>query len=141
MVVESRDPAVAFAEYAQQRLGIPWPTQKDIIVLRRGVKDVFANCPGTDWYSICRLVDWASARNRRYKRVWALVHDFRDAWHDHYLPELNRPLVQGDVESAIRAALDVETDPRWRRQLLGVQGSDARAAVLADWRAQRGRHG
>jgi len=132
------DQPKAFAEYAQQTLGVPWPTLKDLILLRKKANEFFEHYPHTDWRTLCRVVDWAANRKKRYSRVWMLVDDFRKAWAAGALPELdpNRQ-TNATVEEQIFEALETETDESWRRRLLLAQGARQQEEVLALWRQER----
>ena len=137
-VLDAPDPVVAFAEYTQQRLGVPWPTQADLRILRRKVREFFAHYPKLTYGTLCRVVEWARSRRRRFDRVWKVVDAFRLAWVDGVIPELAPDATDDSVEERITAALAVETDPWWRRTLIGAQGRDARAQVIGEWQTIRG---
>lgn len=136
-VQEAEDKPRAFAEYAQQTLGVPWPTAKDLVILRKKAKDFFEHYPDADWRTLCRVVSWAANRKRRYSRVWMLVEDFRKAWASGALPELDpNTRRSGTVEEEIFKALETETDETWRRRLLLAQGAMQQEEVLAAWRSR-----
>lgn len=133
-VQEADDPNKAFANYVQQTLGVPYPTIKDMTILRKKTKLFFQNVPDADWKTLCKVVQWAKARKRRPPRVFMVVEMFRDAWAAGYLPELDRHArVDETVEAGIERALAVETRPEWRARLLGASGVTARAAAFAEW--------
>lgn len=138
-VQNAPDPAKAFAEYAQQSLGVPWPSYKDLILLRKKAKEFFEHYPDADWRTLCRVVTWAANRKRRYARVWALVDDFRRAYRDGALPELSPGVVRqsASVQEMVDDALKVETDEVWRRRLLLADGRMQQEEVLAAWRRER----
>lgn len=136
-VQNADDQAKAFAEYAQQTLGVPWPTLKDLVMLRKKAKDFFVHYPDADWRTLCRVVVWAANRKKRYARVWMLVDDFRKAWATGALPELDpHTRTDVDVEAEIHAALAKEQDQTWRRRLGLAQGSERQKEVLAAWRRE-----
>ena len=126
--------AQSFAAYAQQKLGVPYPTGKDIAILRRQVKQLFEQQPTATWMTLVRTVQWAVEKKKRYARVYTLVGAFRYAYADGYLPELDpKEAVDEDVERGIAEALQIERDATWRRRLIGAQG-EMRATVLNAWR-------
>lgn len=135
------DPVVAFAEFTQQKLGVPWPTQKDMNILRAKINEFFEHYPKLSYYTLCRVVEWCRQRHRRYDRVWKVIGAFRYAYVDGVLPELAPDQMEEPVEQRIAAALAVETGERWRRALIGAEGTEARRQVIAEWEAKRGPHG
>lgn len=128
------DPAKAFCEYAQQTLGVPWPTIKDMTILRKKTKVFFEQYPQCDWRTMCRVVQWCATRKKRHSRVWMVVEEFRKAWTAGALPELN-PHTHRDeaVEDRVYKALEEEQDPVWRRRLLLAQGSQDQEEVYQMW--------
>lgn len=132
---EVNDPR-SFAEYCQQKAGIPYPGYRQMPALRKTLATFFEQNPKFSYPMLCRVVDWVRARKRRVPHAHMVPSMFRYAWADGYLPELD-PSEQVDdrVEAAIKAALVVETDPDWRRRLLGSRGLRARREVLEAWRA------
>lgn len=137
LVVDAPDPVVAFANYVQQKIGVPWPTLQDMKILRGKIKEFFSHYPKATFHTLCRIVDWARARRRRFDRVWKVVEAFRLAWVDGALPELNPSDRDDSVEARIAAALEAETDQVWRQWLIGAEGTKARREVVEDWEDQR----
>jgi hypothetical protein len=137
-VVNAPDPVVAFAEYVQQKLGVPWPTAKDMNILRSKIKEFFGHYPKLTYFTLCRIVEWARARHRRYDRVWKVIDAFRYAWKDGALPELDPDRAETTVEERITAALTVETNPMWRRCLIGAAGVEARRRIIDEWETKAG---
>lgn len=137
-VATAQDPVLAFAEYAQQTLGVPWPTIADLKILRLKINEFFEHYPRLNYFTLCRVVTWAKARHRRFKRVWCVVEAFRDAYLDGALPELDPNHSEASVEERITAALQVETSQAWRRILIGAQGTTTRREMLAKWETERG---
>lgn len=128
--------ADTFCEYAQQMLGVPWPTTRDKIVLKAKVAEVARRYPVMDWRAFCRVVDWMRTRHKRPARVWMIVESFREAWASGVLPELDpRDDEDPDLERLIRAALWVEENPYWRNRLIGSRGSHARRRSFEAWLA------
>lgn len=132
------DPPKAFADYCQQTIGTPWPTLKDMIVLRRKIKDFFALYPQCNYVSLCRVAQWARSHKKRPTRAWLIMDMFREAWRDGYLPELD-PAERRDenIEDNISTALDEETRPEWRSRLLGARGVEARREAYEEWLINR----
>lgn len=128
--------AKSFANFAQQKLGIPYPTQKSIAVLNKALKEFFAQYPQADYSTMCRLVEWAISKKKRFAHTYSLVYAFRYAYKDGYLPELdpNRERTNDDLEALIEEALVVEKDPEWRRRFMVAHGVKARGEVYEAWR-------
>lgn len=133
-VATADDPYKAFAEYCQQIIGVPWATQKDLIVLRKRGKEFFGHYPHADWYTLCRVASWCRSRRRRLPRVFMVIDEFRNAWKAGVLPELDPANRQEtNVEEAIAAALEIETRQDWRRRLIGARGIEARREAYREW--------
>jgi hypothetical protein len=124
----------AFAQYCQQTVGIAWPTVKDMTILRKRCADFLENVPGADWGTLCRVAQYCRARKRRVPRVYMVIDEFRHAWRDGYLPELDPSNRQDEaVEAEIIRILGFEKRDGWRRRLLGAQGLDARRLAVEEW--------
>jgi hypothetical protein len=121
-------------QFIKQQIGIGYVTQKDGVIFRKKVTDMFKNYPGSSWQTLVRTTEWAKSRRKRYARLHELVEAVRFAYADGYLPELDSNH-QEDIDAQIRAVLRVEMDPEWRRRLLVAQGTRAKMSVLADWQA------
>jgi hypothetical protein len=137
--VEAEDvtDARSYANYCQERLGIPYPTKQQLVGLQTQIKDFFSVYPHTDYHSLIRLCDWAKARHRRFATVNGLLSGFRYAWAAGYLPELDpgyRPV--SGIDTVIQQALRVEKDLYWRDRLQSCYGS-GREVVLGEWRTMR----
>jgi hypothetical protein len=139
-VQAAKDRPRAFAEFCQQTIGTPWPTIKDMTILRRKIKEFFARYPQCDYHSLCRVAQWTRSRKRRPTRTWMVVEFFREAWRDGYLPELDpAEQTEASVEEGIAFALDEERRPEWRRRLLGARGVEARREAYQEWLNDRPR--
>lgn len=137
-VAGAKEPVVAFAGYASQTIGIPTPTIKDMTILRKKCKEFFAEYPHCDWYTMCRIVQWAKARKKRFARVWMLVARYREAWSANFIPELeNTDREDIDVEAGIARALEVEERVGWRRRLTMTSGAELRRGVLLEWQTEQ----
>lgn len=135
LVQNAVDQPVAFAEYCQQTMGVPWPTGKDMQVLRKRIKEFFTQYPHTDYHTLCRVVTFLRTRKRRVPRVWMVVDEFRKAWAAGALPELDPGRARDDhLDTLIADALLTETDPQWRRRLLLAENPQAQREVYASWR-------
>ena len=131
--------AKTFATYCQQTLGIPYPRQQDIRYLHKSLREFFEHYPQADYYTLCRIVEWAKAKKKRYAHVNKLVYAFRYAYADGFLPELdpNSEPVDEQLEELIEAALKEETDDEWRRRLMIARGVTARTEVYQAWKQHR----
>jgi hypothetical protein len=136
-VATAPDPNLAFALYAQQVLGVPFATVKDLVALRTRVADVFNRCPQANYYTLCRVVRWATRKRIRRARVYQIIDLVPEAWADRALPELDEPVRDEGIEQRIADALNVENDPSWRRRLIGAMGTTSRSRVLNDWMLSR----
>lgn len=132
-VQNADDKPRAYAEYLQQTMGVPWPTAKDLVILRRKIKEVFENYPQADYYTLCRLAAWCKSRRKRYSRVWMVVETLRDAWAAGALPELDPEGEDKELEEKIAEALKTEEREGWRRRLMGASGRTARKEAYEEW--------
>lgn len=126
--------AESFAGYAQQQLGIPYPTLKQMIILKRQIKDVMEKNPGFTYASLPRVVEWAKSRKKRFADPIKLLSSFRYAFEDGYLPELSEryeDLIE--IDDKINAALRVETDQEWRRALMLSEDIEEKNAMYTKW--------
>ncbi len=125
--------AETFAAYCQQRMGIPYPTQKDLIVLRRRAKEFFNENPRANWQTMVRVADWCNNNRKRFPQAYGVFSQVRYAWAARYVPELD-PVQRVDValEERITSALAQETDAEWRRRLMVATGP-MREVVYAAW--------
>lgn len=131
------NPADVFCKYVQQAVGVPFPTGKDIVIVRRRAKEFFAAYPHTNWYTLCRVANWCKARKRRPTRPWMVIDHFRDAWSAGFIPELNDTTrVNESVEERIAKVLQVERRESWRRRFVMAQG-EARERVLSEWESEQ----
>jgi hypothetical protein len=126
--------ADTFSNYVRQVFGTPGNIT-DLVVLRKKLKEYQNTWPNADWNALLRTVDWAKARRKRPAHCYYIVDWVRYAWADGYLPELDAKPVDEALEDAIREALQVETDPEWRRRLAGSEGR-ARKEVYLAWKSQ-----
>lgn len=120
----------SFAKWTQANFGVPGITQKDIAILKSKSKKFFAEYPGTDWQTLVQVANWCASKKRRVARVWAYVDMYRYAWADHAI-DIHR---QDDLDEAIEAALQMETDPAWRSRLRRSVGA-YRKEVYEEWQA------
>lgn len=131
--------AKSFATYCQQRMGVPYPTVKNMATLKRRSKEVFATYPDATWQTFVRTLDWCMSHHRRFAETYSIVAFVKYAWRDGYLPELD-PKVPVDeyLEHQIESILKQETDADWRYRLMASTGVEARRRVYNAWRIERG---
>lgn len=133
-VAEADDPFEIYAHYVRQNVGTPGASKKDLAVLRKKVKQLFEQEPRLDWYSMCRVAQWARAKKRRPPHVHLMADYVKYAWADKYLPELDPDHEDDSLEQKIERALNVEEDAWWRRRLIMTKGVQARTDVYREWR-------
>lgn len=121
-----------FCHYSSQVAGIPYPTRSHLNKAKTLLEELFEQYPALTWRGLCQLPLWAKARKKRYPHVLVLINSARYAYADGYLPEMDIDYVDRDMERKIEKALEVETDPDWRRRLLSSRGK-ARHEVYARW--------
>jgi hypothetical protein len=122
----------SYANYVQQNLGTPFPTGKQMVILRKTIKDFFKAYPDADYGTLIRLVEWAKARKKKYAHCYALVSSFRYAWSDGYLPELD-PNPTKEIDRAIEEAIAKESDEEWRRRLGMASGIEVKTEIYNAW--------
>jgi hypothetical protein len=126
-----------FARFCQQTMGMPLPRLKDYPILAKQVKLIFAQHPNADWQTMCRLTEWARNRKKRFAYPQQLVSQYRLAWADGYLPELDPSHADPETEAGITRALATEKDPEWRRRMIRAQGVNGRKKVYEAWKAEQ----
>lgn len=129
-----------FATYCQQRTGTPYPTTKEIPILRKTIKEFFELYPKADYFTLCRVVDWCRSHKKRYRTTAAvLAVGWKYAWSAGYLPELDPSYEHEDedLEELISDALAVEDHEGWIRRLSIAQGNEARRKVYDVWCKER----
>lgn len=126
-----------FARYVQQRLGVPYPTTKNLVILNKAVKSFFEEYPHLGYESLCNLVDWAKAKNKRFGDTYVLVNMYRYAWQDGFMPELDPidPEAVG-VQEKEDYLLEHEEDSYWRNKMLDAQTFEAKTAIYESWEDQ-----
>lgn len=134
-VQKADDKVKAYCNYVQQIIGVPYPTGKDIAIVRRKAKDFFKLYPQADWYTLCRVAHWCKARKRRPAYIHNVIDSYRFAWSAGYIPELSSADRKDEnVEQQIALALQVERRDGWRRRLILSSGPEQRKKVLDEWR-------
>ena len=121
----------AFAAYAAQESGTPYPSKQHLFAAENTVKQLFEMYPELSWQSMCRLVDWAKDNKRRFPHIEALIASYRYAYADGYLTVLNTDTTE-NLEAKIARAIEEETDPEWLRRLRNSKGP-GRKVVYAAW--------
>lgn len=129
--------SIAYANYMQQKLGVPYPTVKDMIVLRKKIKALFEQYPNADWKTLCKIVDYCKSVRYRPNRAWAVLDKHREAWAAGFVPEMdfNYKPPEPAIDDRITDALAAEKRPGWRRRLLMAQTPEQKKGVLEQWRA------
>lgn len=83
------DDAESFALYVRQKLGTPYPTQQQLIVLRRQLRQFFEQYPDLGFDVLLKVVDWSRAKRKRPAHAYTLLSYVRYAWSDGALPDLD----------------------------------------------------
>lgn len=128
--------ASEFAQFAQQNLGTPWATKKDMVLLQKRSNEFFSHYPHCGWDTLCRVVMWAKRKRKRFAYVWQTVDAFRWAWQDGAIPELERSRDDA-VEDRIDDALTIETNDVWRTALIGTENRNQRRELVEQWEQER----
>lgn len=136
LVAAAPDPVVGLSNYMEQILGVGFPTQKDLLVLRKRIKEIFQHYPAADYHTLCRLVRYNKSIKRRFSRVYTVMDSFREAMAAGWLPELTNATSE-TAETHIRRILETETDPRWRARLLACRDDSARHHMIECWESSR----
>lgn len=131
------DSVESFCEYIQQSMGTPYPTVKMMPSTRKTFARFFEQYPKADWQTLCKTVDYCRAKKKRLAQAYSIVSMVRFAWRDGFLPELD-PNVDKEVDAAIAAALEVETDREWRKRLMLATSVEGKQIALREWGEARG---
>lgn len=123
----------SYANYVQQNLGTPYPNTKQLIILRKNIKQLFELYPEADYTTLIKMVEWAKSKKKKFAHSYALVASYRYAWRDGYLPELD-PNPTKEIDAAIEAALAQETDEEWCRRLAMASGIDVKTEIYTAWK-------
>lgn len=124
-----------FARYVQQRLGTPYPTVKNLVILNKAIKDFFESYPHVGYDSLCNMVDWAKAKNKKFAETYSLVSVYRYAWKDGFLPELDPVNVESEnFQVKEDELLNNETDPYWRNKIISAQTIEAKEQIYNLWK-------
>lgn len=137
-----------FARYCSQQTGTPYPTGKQIAILRKNIKELFEQYPSMDYHSLCRIVEWSKAKHKRYATPGGMLGGgMRFAWRDGYLPECSPGWVPLDPETEDNIAVAVQkemyddaapADPSWLHRLANSRGNAQRKGVYEQWLLERG---
>lgn len=128
--------ADTLTRYVCQTVGSPYAF-KDTIVMKKKLNEFFAAYPKTSYDTMIKVAHWARAKKKRPAHAFYIVDMARYAWADGALPELDPSNVDSDLETNIRRALEEETNPEWRRRLIGSEGA-GRRVVFDAWRSRVG---
>ena len=132
--------AETFAQYCQQRLGTPYPTGKQIAMLKRGIRIFFEQNPQASYGTLVWSIDGCKNRRKRAPHALGVISSVRFAFRDGYLPELNPNSEEEEhapTEDLIRAAVAIETDPWWKDRLQGGKTAKARYEIYESWVTDR----
>jgi len=122
------------ARFCQQQTGIPYPTGKQIALLKKAIKGFFAAYPDASYSSLTNLVMWSKIRDRRYAHVANLVNGgVRYAYMEGFLPELDPRRKNDNIDRLIDEALQVEKDPQTRAVLLNAWTETSKKQIYEDW--------
>jgi hypothetical protein len=134
-----KDHMVAFANYVQQQLGSPYPTNGDFAILRGKAKQIFDQFPHADWRTLCKIVRYCKSKKKRPPRAWMVLDQYREAWSAGFAPELDFNFVAPDIDldAELAGVLLQEEHPSWRRRLVMAQGLEAKKGVLSAWQKER----
>jgi hypothetical protein len=121
-----------FCQYSSQVAGIPYPTNSHLNKAKTLLAELFEMYPALTWKGLCQLPLWAKHRKKRYAHCLQLINAYRFAYQDGWLPEIDVDAVDRQMEEKINQALEIETDPAWRRRLLSSRGT-ARREVYERW--------
>lgn len=116
------------------------PLKKDWGQLATLTRRFFDENPRASWGTLVRTVNWAQVKRRSPSHCRFVLALVRHAFADRALPELlpdARDYENRTLETAIRHAMEQETDPSWRRRLAGASGEEARRNALREWRELR----
>lgn len=120
-----------FAEFAAQEAGIPYPAKTHLYAAEKLVKELFAQYPALTWQSLCGLVDWAVAKERRYPHILQLLNAYRYAYADGFIKDVDVNS-NSSLDARIKEILETETDPAWVDRLSKSKGP-GRKVVIAAW--------
>lgn len=126
--------AEKLAEYCQQQTGIPYPTKAAMGKFKKSCNEFFLQYPNTDYRTLCGVVDWAKNNRKRYSDVSRLImYGMRFAFADGYLTELDPSNREDHIDNLIIEALQLETDPDWRENIMAARSGRARMDVYNQW--------
>lgn len=131
-VIREKD-VLIFAAYCQQTIGVGWPNLEQERILRKRIKDIFAQYPRADWGTLVKLAQYCRDKRFRPEQTWKIFMKFNEALKAGVLPELLPDAPHPVLEEQIRRALDEETDPQWRRLLVMATGENQQRKVLTEW--------
>jgi len=83
------DSPESFAMFVQQKLGTPYPTMKEMNILRKYLKEFFTTYPDLNYSVLVKIVDWCKAKKRRPAHSYQVITYLRYAWRDGAIPDLD----------------------------------------------------
>lgn len=122
------------ATYCQQQTGIPYPTGKQIAILKQAINKFFAAYPDASYSSLTNLVNWSKVKERRYAHIANLVNGgVRYAYMDGFMPEIDPRRKKDNIDCLIDEALRIERDPQTRAMLLNAWSDSTKTQIYEDW--------
>lgn len=127
--------------YCSQTLGIPVHA-KDMAAARKVIKTIWTRYPHVegDYKMLSDIVDWASARKKRYQTLGQLFGSWHYAAQSGYLKELDLNVsIQEEINRELKHYLDLETNKEWRQRLryaagLGIESFEQ---TTKEWEKKR----
>jgi hypothetical protein len=129
--------AQTFSKFCQQNFGVPYATAKDLAILKRNAKVLFAEHPNLDWQSMVQVAYWCHAKKRKIARTYYYINQFRWAYADGAITLESHSVEATEVDERMRLALLEETNTAWRARLSRADGSAAKREVLQQWEEMR----
>lgn len=126
----------SFAVYAQQKTGMIIPLKRDRNIFSKKAQEWMEQNPGTDWKTLCSVVDWAATNKKRPQSLMAFLHWSSNAFKDGFI---GGSVQEEWLSSAVEKILDHETDEVWRSRLKDTHGSNALITMVTDWFSVRGK--
>lgn len=122
------------ARFCQEQTGIPYPTGKQMSLLKTSIKKFFVAYPDASYSSLTALVQWSKDKNRRYAHISNLVNGgIRYAYMAGYIPEIDPRTKKGNIDSLIDAALREEKNASRRMALMNPWTQEAKETAYIEW--------
>jgi hypothetical protein len=128
---------VSFGKYCAQHLGAPYPSVKDMTILRKGVKEFFEQYPKANYSTLLKLVDLAVTQKKRFSHVYKIIDWHRYPYEKGLLPELDGRGVNVALEDSIYDILDKDSDYRWHARFNAERSPEGRAALYQQYMKEK----